>query len=172
MAYHHGSVRPAAIRSALRFVRRHGAKALSLRAVADDVGVSSQALYRHFAGLDEILFDVAREAVVELADRLGDEASLAELGERYVRWAIDEPHLFQLAFGEDGLGNGALGPMFEAGPPPQQLFMRAADDPDEALAHWVVAHGVATLAVDGLLGEATVTPLDALDRIRIRLEPN
>jgi len=77
------------------------------------VGVVPNAAYRHFAGRDELLAAVCREALRELADRMaagvarvrgkhGDPAAarrrLHAIGTAYLQFAREEPGLFATAF--------------------------------------------------------------------------
>jgi AcrR family transcriptional regulator len=59
----------AAIRAAAhRELVEHGAAALSLRAVARDVGMAVSALYRYYAGRDELLTDLVVAGFTAQAD--------------------------------------------------------------------------------------------------------
>ena len=46
--YHHGDLRAALLEAAAQRIESQGVDALSLRKLADDVGVSRSALYHHF----------------------------------------------------------------------------------------------------------------------------
>ncbi|WP_204307708.1 TetR/AcrR family transcriptional regulator, partial [Klebsiella pneumoniae] len=50
--YHHGDLRDALIKAALREAERGGAEAISIKALAKQLGVSQPAPYRHFADRD------------------------------------------------------------------------------------------------------------------------
>lgn len=97
----------------VRIGRRHlateGAAALSLRAVARDLGVVSSAVYRYVASRDELLTLL----VIAGYDELGDEvdAALAKvdpddhrgrlvaIGTAVRTWAVREPAMYALLFG-------------------------------------------------------------------------
>jgi AcrR family transcriptional regulator len=93
--------------------RRHladaGAAALSLRAVARDVGLVSSAVYRYFPSRDDLLTALivdAYDAVGEAAERAEAATIGAPVGERWgalaaaVRdWAIGRPHEYALVYG-------------------------------------------------------------------------
>lgn len=97
----------------------HGADALSLRAVARELGVVSSAVYRYVASRDELLTLL----VVDGYDELGDtvDAALAEVDQdasrerflvigRAVRtWALKEPATCALLFGSPVPGYRAPG---------------------------------------------------------------
>src|ERR1700722_14815700 len=84
-----------------------GAGALSLRAVARELGMASSAMYRYFASRDDLLTAL----IVEAYDSLGEIAENAALtrGTALVRWqnvcrairkwALDHPHEYVLLYG-------------------------------------------------------------------------
>ncbi|MDO2380066.1 TetR/AcrR family transcriptional regulator [Rhodococcus ruber] len=87
----------------------HGAAALSLRAVARDLGVVSSAVYRYVASRDELLTLLVVDGYTELADTVDD--ALADvavdahaeqfrvLGRAVRTWALREPARYALLFG-------------------------------------------------------------------------
>jgi AcrR family transcriptional regulator len=87
----------------------HGAAALSLRAVARDLGVVSSAVYRYVASRDELLTLLLVDAYNELGDAVdaavssrpeGDFAGrFAALGLAVRDWALREPARYGLLFG-------------------------------------------------------------------------
>ncbi|MGW4578873.1 TetR/AcrR family transcriptional regulator [Rhodococcus aetherivorans] len=87
----------------------HGAAALSLRAVARDLGVVSSAVYRYVASRDELLTLLVVDGYTELADTvdeaLADVAADAHaeqfrvLGHVVRAWALREPARYALLFG-------------------------------------------------------------------------
>jgi AcrR family transcriptional regulator len=84
-----------------------GAGALSLRAVARELGMASSAMYRYFASRDDLLTAL----IVEAYDALGEVAENAATtrGTALVRWqsvcrairqwALDHPHEYVLLYG-------------------------------------------------------------------------
>lgn len=95
----------------LRIGREHlatdGAAALSLRAVARDLGVVSSAVYRYVASRDELLTLLVIDAYDDLGDTV--DAALADstdplqqflaLGRAVRSWALREPARYALVFG-------------------------------------------------------------------------
>lgn len=87
----------------------HGAAALSLRAVARDLGVVSSAVYRYVANRDELLTLLLVDAYDELGDAVDTAvAALPEqdfagrfkaLGRAVRDWALREPARYGLLFG-------------------------------------------------------------------------
>jgi AcrR family transcriptional regulator len=80
--------------------------AVTIRAVADAVGVTPPSVYLHFADKDEMLFAVCERNFAEL-DRLTQEAaagsddpieSLARRGRAYVRFGVEHPEQYRILF--------------------------------------------------------------------------
>lgn len=110
--YHHGDLEAALVAEALRLVRERGADAVSLRQVAQAVGVSPSAAYGHFPDKQALMGAVAVQGMAILDERMyagagavagtDDRAALERFwrtGEAYVGFATDEPHLFRHIFG-------------------------------------------------------------------------
>src|SRR5712671_6837389 len=65
--YHHGDLRDALVQAALREAGRGGAEAISIKALAKQLGVSQPAPYRHFADREALLAAVTAEAFRQLS---------------------------------------------------------------------------------------------------------
>ncbi|MCU1435911.1 MAG: TetR family transcriptional regulator [Pseudarthrobacter sp.] len=97
------------IRLGREHLATHGAAALSLRAVARDLGVVSSAVYRYVANRDELLTLLVVDACSELGDAVdvavsaGPDADFAgrfhALGQAVRGWALREPARYGLLFG-------------------------------------------------------------------------
>ena len=95
--------------AARRQLAEHGSAALSLRAVAREVGMVSSAVYRYFPSRDHLLTAL----IVDAYDGLGAavERAVAKvpasdftgrwiaIGQRVRRWAIANPHEYALIYG-------------------------------------------------------------------------
>ena len=95
------------VEAAARRLAEHGRDGLSVRSLAADVGSSTQVVYTHFEGLDELLAEVWREgyrrfAVALDAPAISDDpvADWVEQGWRYRHFARTNPHLYRVMFGE------------------------------------------------------------------------
>ncbi|MYT80474.1 transcriptional regulator, TetR family [Streptomyces sp. MnatMP-M77] len=80
-----------------------GASALSLNAIAKQMGVSGPALYRYFAGRDELITELIRDAYRSLADAVhavaatgADPAGIAHV---LREWARTDPQRYFLIYG-------------------------------------------------------------------------
>jgi len=111
-SYHHGDLEAALVDAAIELVRKTGPGHLSLRAVAEQVGVSPSAVYHYFPDKDALVSHVGDKLFIDLAEMQrtalakipGKSARAArlryrELGRTYFRWAYKEPNLFRLMFG-------------------------------------------------------------------------
>lgn len=109
--YHHGDLANALLAAALRKVEGEGAEAVSLRDLAETLGVSRAAPYRHFASRDELLAAVAAvgfEELVRVYDQAlsgpGDgRARLIAASRAFFAFAVRRPGLYSLMFESDFL---------------------------------------------------------------------
>lgn len=80
-----------------------GAAALSLNAIAKQVGMSGPALYRYFASRDELITELIRDAYRSLADALraalDSGADVAGLANTVREWALRDPQRYLLIYG-------------------------------------------------------------------------
>ncbi len=111
--YHRGNLKADLLATGLATVRAGGMAALNARELARELGVTPAAVYRHFADVEQLRTAVSQAAREELARallaaadavprrrdprRAADERFRA-LGAAYVRFAVDEPGLFDAAF--------------------------------------------------------------------------
>ncbi|MFM8651990.1 MAG: TetR/AcrR family transcriptional regulator [Acidimicrobiaceae bacterium] len=163
------TLREKVIKAAVKYVADSGPDGLSFRQIAADAGVSHQAPYHHFGDRSAIFGEIALEGFRKFAAVMGaparadeDSENCVRLCERYVDFAIANKGHFRVMFRAD------LCQMHES---PETE--KAADDAfatlldavsemvgdsaslDEirvqATAMWSLAHGLATLIIDGPL---------------------
>ena len=165
-AEHHATARETILEAARDVIAAGGLEALSMRGVAERVGVSATALYHHFANKQALV-----DAVVQMAfERFGAEMEqaarahptgslerVAALGEAYVRFAVEHEAYFRVIFSiaapnpreVEDLPHGAGYPLLRQSIAEAMASgaMRAAD-PD-LMAHylWAHVHGIVTLAL-------------------------
>lgn len=106
-SYHHGDLRNALLSAARAQLEEKGAAALAIREIARQVGVTAPAAYHHFKSLDAISVGLAEAAAEEMIAALAEAASaqagnLLNMGKAYVGFALKNPQLYRLLFG-DGL---------------------------------------------------------------------
>jgi AcrR family transcriptional regulator len=153
-SYHHGDLRPALLRAAQALLEKAGPDALSLREVARQAGVSHSAPYRHFSGREALLAALAADGFRRLGEALAG-GSGRQMGEAYVRFALDHPQLFRLMFG-GRLRFARHAALAQAAAQPYEALLGAlrsqpaiADPEKAAAAAWALVHGLAHLLLDG-----------------------
>lgn len=155
----------------MHIIQEQGVGALTLRGVADRLGVSRTALYRHFSSKQALLGAVAGEGFRTLRAELvaAYEAGargrhgFEEMGLAYVRFAIRHPSHYRVMFGgfvtrddidpdPSTVGGDAFQVLVDAITEQQGAGLVTADDPRLLAVYiWSVVHGVAMLALDGML---------------------
>src|SRR5262247_3375139 len=87
--YHHGNLREALLKAAIRLIAEVGPTAFTLREVARRAGVSHNAPYRHFEDKEALLAAVATEGFLLLSAALRDARANVEVAEeRFVRTGV------------------------------------------------------------------------------------
>lgn len=95
-SYRHGNVRSEAITVGLDMVRAQGYQALSLRRVAEAVGVAHRSLYNHFEDREALLDALAEEGYRLQGAALEGLATREDYVQAYVGFALESPHLYEL----------------------------------------------------------------------------
>lgn len=162
--YHHGDLRAALLSAARVLLDEGGVAAVSLREAARRAGVSPAACYRHFADKDALLTALAVQGFEEFAQALAQAAAgasepFAEMGVAYVAFAVRRPGMFRLMFGPAVADRSRSPQLLEAIAASTRLFEAglqgsphiAPEDPVGGLRAWATVHGLATLAIDGML---------------------
>lgn len=92
--------------AAERIFVEHGYEGATIRKIADEVGLSSTALYMHFADKSEMLHEICRGAFEALiashqeilvADE-APEARLRRMIEAYIKFGFDNPNAYRLTY--------------------------------------------------------------------------
>ncbi|MBQ0754849.1 MAG: TetR/AcrR family transcriptional regulator [Gammaproteobacteria bacterium] len=106
--YHHGNLREALLEHGLALLEEKGESQFSLRELARRVGVTANAVYRHFSSKDVLLMGLAAEGMRQFTASQASawgvtRGNVAEKflasGCAYVRFARNNPALFRLMFG-------------------------------------------------------------------------
>lgn len=163
-AYHHGDLRSALVEAGLRALETTPVEELSLRALAREVGVSPTAVYRHFPDKQALLGALAAEGIEQLgqyqqaaaAGAEGNSDAFGATGRAYVRWALANPALFRLVFGQcRDVGPSIFGDNLAARLLQDKALRAVRGDASGAqqlmIQAWAVVHGLAMLMLDGQL---------------------
>ena len=59
--YHHGNLREALVNSCLKLIEEKGPTGFSLSEAAREAGVTPAAVYRHFAGREDLIAEAANQ---------------------------------------------------------------------------------------------------------------
>jgi AcrR family transcriptional regulator len=106
-SYHHGNLRQALLEAACIHLREENIDALSLRALARDIGVSQTAPYRHFDSRNALFaaiatwgFQILTEELESSLARVTGSAveSMTEMGLGYLRFSQQHSEKYQLLF--------------------------------------------------------------------------
>lgn len=106
--YHHGDLKSSLIAAANTILHRDGVSALSLRAIAAEVGVSHMAPYSHFKNKKALLQEVAAEGFQKMtklmeSDKLDTQDAgqqILSYGAAYLKFATEHPELYRLMLGQ------------------------------------------------------------------------
>src|SRR4051794_21945949 len=129
-----------------------GPAALSVNAIAKQLGVSGPALYRYFANRDELLTELVVDAYGDFAGALRGGGDARGLARAYRAWAVAQPHRYRLLFAPPLPGYDAHAPrLVDAAQEAMNVLLAAGGGPqvgpaDRAqarrLAAWAKARGI------------------------------
>lgn len=150
---------PDILAAARKLLEVGGQDALTMRAVARELGVSAPALYFHYESREDLLRQLTADGLLQFGRYLSEavagepdpERSIHRMADAYAQFAFERPQLFVLLFGpcpedrlvDPAIAEGASAPLLEAVAklvPPERVLSIA-----QAL--WSLAHGYATLAL-------------------------
>jgi AcrR family transcriptional regulator len=157
-----------------------GLGALSMREVARRAGVSHQAPYHYFQDREAILAELAGEGFSQLYDYMVSAIGLARdklakhraLGEAYIRFALNNPEVFKLMFRVEMCDLANYPAAKAKADACMQLVIdvhgasgtptgdKTSPDMVPVIAAWSMAHGLATLMLEGKLGQALGDTVD------------
>ena len=129
-------------------LEREGPEGLTMRAIADDLGIRAPSLYKHIANKHELEVALVSEALTSQAEAFekavtdGDDP-VGAIASAYRRWALAHPHLYALMNNQslprdeiaEGVEAQSIAPVLAA----------FGGDRQRARAAWAFAHGMVTL---------------------------
>ncbi len=182
--YHHGNLRQALVEAALGLIADQGPQGFTLSEAAKAADVTPAAVYRHFAGRDDLLAEVARQgyeifaALMEFADNNGQPSALAAFeatGRAYLAFARKYPGHYMAMF-ESGLSMQDHPDLAVVSARGRTVLERAAGRLGQHLpegkrppasmvsAHvWAMSHGVVELFMRGNGAKTAFAPEDLLE---------
>lgn len=182
--YHHGNLRQALVEASLRLIADQGPTGFTLSEAAKVAGVTPAAVYRHFAGRDDLIAEVARQgfdifaALMEFALNDGKPSALAAFestGRAYLAFARKYPGHYMAMF-ESGLNLNAHPDLALVAGRARGVLERAAEGLSQHLppgkrppatmfsAHiWAMSHGVVELYMRGDGAKSPFSPEDLLE---------
>jgi AcrR family transcriptional regulator len=142
--------RDEAVAAALRILESEGEQSLTMRRVADEVGIRAPSLYKHLSGRDELIAALQAEGLAAMGVAFAGASRsrsprrrLAALATAYRRFALEHPELYRQTAGRpllrDLLPEGVED---EVG---SVLVSAVGGHGDRARAVWAFAHGMADL---------------------------
>lgn len=108
MSYHKGEVKQEAVNIAFAIVQAEGGKKLTMRHLADEIGISHTALYRHYKNKDAVLLQVAakgyKQLMLKMAESLKtqEKTSVEQLSDAamaYIEFAVKHAEIYHLMNG-------------------------------------------------------------------------
>jgi len=176
--YHHGDLRDALVHAALREAERGGPEAISLKALAKQLGVSQPAPYRHFADREALLAAVTAEAFRQFSAVLREairkpskRSKLSRLAQATLAFGLRRNGIYRLMFASRIMACASKdSELHAAAMETFGLVLDALEAPAVgllrerfALQIWAALHGVVMLAEQGLLtGEIAKTTREEL----------
>lgn len=158
--------------NALRLLEDEGLSALSMRTLADRVGVRASSLYRHYSsrdGLEQAMADQGFRLLTADLERAvrghAPGAAMREAARAYMAFAHDRPGLYDLMLAPRAPDTGGPGPekdLWNLALKVVGEVMGQEDDTAAAVAFWSFLHGYAGLERAGQFGLSG--PRGALER--------
>ncbi|MEO1341572.1 MAG: TetR/AcrR family transcriptional regulator [Cyanobacteria bacterium J06635_13] len=175
--YHHGHLREALIQEACQQIEQKGASALNLSKLAQKIGVSQPAVYRHFPSKQALAISVAQRGLEQLADALQKTTQNVEndsfegvkaIATAYVTFALNHPEISRLMFSmEERVTDSALQNASKAAAVPMYRLIEAEkrsgrlrhkDVEQSVRILWAAIHGLAMLLMDEQIPSITRSP--------------
>lgn len=174
--YHHGDLRSTLLNAANVLLKETGIEGLSLRKLADKVGVSRTAPYHHFKDKNQLLCAIAEQGFVQWQqdaakifnqNELSPKEKYRQFFHGYIRYAADNPELYDLMFGRTiWKQNSATNELRNAAYPSfnrqvemtkqwqtQGLMPSTEDTLRLSQVTWGTMHGIARLLIDGIYAD-------------------
>jgi len=157
--------------AAQKLWKKGGEKGLTMRAVARAAGTNTPSVYRRFRDRDDILRGLLQRVRREVTGLLEAASSPEEGCERYLDYALSQPHEYELFYQHEyelfRSAHSSRAGVKRVGEPARDAMRRklteklggsAADHERLLMALWMVAHGAAMLLIS-----RTILPADVAE---------
>lgn len=138
------------VAAALTVLEERGHEGVTMRAVAERLGIRAPSLYKHVADKDALEVSLVAEGLQDWAAHFsaaiqGSAEPLASLARAYREWALRRPHLYRLMT-DKPMPRNQLPPGVEAAAA-APIIAAVGGNPDLARIAWALAHGLASLEI-------------------------
>ena len=192
--YHHGDLRSSLLSTATSMIGEQGIEALSLRKLAERIGVSRTAAYHHFKDKNDLLSAIAAQGFtlwqtqaeeIFTNSALSDKEKYQQFVHYYVQFATQNAAIYKLMFGstlwkketENQQTSQALidvaYPSFQFQVEMTKTWQEKGISPKSesslrlAQVTWATLHGIAQLVIDGIYADAS--QIDAMCQCAVNL---
>lgn len=166
ITYHHGDLKRVLLEVAIHLLKKEGYQSLSLRKIAKLAGVSQSAPYRHYNDLEELYADIASDGFKLLTNKLKKVKTryskypllqFRESGIAYVEFAIKNPDLFQIMYGNQILSHSKYEFLIQSEEEAflilknilmeckEQGLIKTNEIEQASMSAWTMVHGLAVL---------------------------
>ena len=166
ITYHHGDLKRVLLEVAIHLLKKEGYQSLSLRKIAKLAGVSQSAPYRHYNDLEELYADIASDGFKLLTTKLKKVKTryskypllqFRESGIAYVEFAIKNPDLFQIMYGNQILSHSKYEFLIQSEEEAflilknilmeckEQGLIKTNEIEQASMSAWTMVHGLAVL---------------------------
>ncbi len=156
------------LEAAERIFVAQGYDGATIRKIADEVGVSSTALYMHFPDKGCILLEISERTIKQLLTRNSEIAAkpmdpvsrVSQMLDSYMRWGLEHPNAYQLVFSSVNPMSEVLGDsLAEISAGCYEIFsgvvreiaadgrLRTGDADSAAQVLWAACHGMVALLI-------------------------
>ncbi len=176
--YHHGDLRKSLIITASDMVTEAGIESLSLRKLAERIGVSRTAAYHHFTDKNDLLCAIAQQGFerwhqlsneIFSTENVSNEDKYRNFVHAYIAFATENPSLYELMFGRviwkennstdtlKEIAYTSFNYQVEMTKLWQEQGIINGDENTLRLAQvsWATLHGIARLVIDGIYAQAS-----------------
>jgi AcrR family transcriptional regulator len=189
--YHHGDLKNALIKGGVEILSKEGVAGLSLRKVAQHVGVSHNAPYSHFPDKQSLIAAISTEGFKQLYSALDaiissypddSKRQLQECAWAYVQFAINNTDTFKIMFSGVLEKDKEYPALVEISYKTfnrvvdmvracqEAALLRAATPELTAVAVWGLIHGIVSLLLEGQISHTVMDQFELREMILFAID--